>query len=151
MNMALKAEKWFLGKCEAEMRGQSRLAGLAQVAWDHAHGKDKTPGHILQAVGAAQAFLSAYPAVATQIRAASPVVALDLRSAGVLNEWTTFFTSKLASAKKDPKKNSYGPEKSGYRWSALESYLTRQYGGRVDGGGGGDYEFKVVLRLMVEF
>lgn len=140
--MGLKAEKWFLEKCMAEIRGQSRLAGLASRAWDHAHGNHSTPGHILQAVGAAQLFLAANPNLVRQICSASPAVPLDLAAAGVLAPWLTFFSSRSGP---------YGNSSYKYNWSTLGTYLTPKFGGRCVGGGGGDFEFKIVLRLIAEF
>jgi len=38
-----------------------------------------------------------------------------------------------------------------YNYDTLRGYLTPKYGGTRQGGGGGDNEFEIVLRLMADF
>lgn len=140
--MALKSEKWFFKKCLAEERSRSRLTYLASRALDLGLGGENTSGHVRQAVGAAQEFLAANPALRARIRAADPCQPLDLAAAGVLGPWTTFFGLRTGA---------YGKRAFGYSWDTLGGYLTGRYGGRCIGGGGGDNEFHIILRLTADY
>jgi len=62
----------------------------------------------------------------------------------VLSDWKRFLTTK---------KGEYGQARLGfqYNYNTLKGYLTPQYGGHRTGGGGGDNEFEIVLRLLAGF
>ena len=140
--MALKSEKWFFKSALAEERKRSRLTYLASRALDLGFGSENTSGHIRQAVGAAQEFIAANPTAVARIRATDSCQPLDLAAAGILGDWTTFFAGRTGP---------YGRATFGYNWDTLRGYLTGTYGGRRTGGGGGDNEFQIVLRLVGEF
>ncbi len=140
--MALKSREWFLGQCYEEVRRVGRLAFLANRALELGlSNKDNTVGHVLQACGAAQKFFDQYPPHKSIVRGASP--GEPYRPVGtVLRHWRGFFRTKT---------RSYGRANWGYNWDVLHSILTVKYGGLTRGGGGGDNEFEIVLRLMAEF
>ena len=142
--MALKSKEWFLGKCLEEERKTSPLGPLARRVLDLGLRREaKTAGHILQACGAAQKFLEAHPSHKRPIRKSSPLEPFPLhKSSTMLKDWNIFF-------RRQPEK--YGHPRFGYNWDTLRTYLTRRYGGKHIGGGGGDSLFKMVLRLMAEF
>ena len=59
----------------------------------------------------------------------------------VLQSWLTFIA---------PKAGRYGRLDFDYDYNILKSYLTPRLGGHRQGGGGGDYEFRLCLRLIPE-
>lgn len=139
--MPLKSREWFFGCCYKEVKKFSTLAYLANRALELGFGKEKTQGHILQACGAVQIFFQQYPNHKKVVSQASPFYPYKLKGR-ILNDWLTFLTSK---------NGPYGPKKFGYKWDTLKTYLTTKYGGRTTGGGGGDNEFEIVLRLLADF
>jgi hypothetical protein len=140
--MALKGPLSLLGRALVEERGNTQLGYLSARALDLGVRKtDSTRGHLFQAVGAVQRFLEAYPQHVATIKAASP---LDpYKPAGqVLADWNTFIGANAGA---------YGNVKFGYNYDTLKGYLTPKYGGTRLGGGGGDNEFEICLRLGAEF
>jgi hypothetical protein len=140
---AIKGERWFLGRCYKEVRKLSKLAYLANEALEFAFGKVKTQGHIKQAVGAVQAFLQRHGQYKSAIINSSPLEPYNLaaNNTRACNAWKKFLQARSGK---------YGPRKQ-YDWNTLKGYLTQKYGGTRTGGGGGDYEFEIVLRLVAEF
>jgi hypothetical protein len=140
--MALKGRDWFFGKCLIEERKITKFAYLsADVLRLGLLGTEHTQGHISQACGATQMFLSRFPNHKSTISRQSSVDPYRLEG-DVLRDWVSFLSGKSGS---------YGQKRFCYSWDHLKNCLTRQYGGRCSGGGGGDHEFKIVLRLMVKF
>lgn len=131
-----------LGRCYEEVRKPSALAYLANRALELGlTNRDNTVGHILQACGAAQKFFAEYPAHKAAVQATHPGQPYGPQGQ-VLRDWRSFFNGKTGD---------YDRPKFGYSWDVLHTILTRKYGGRTHGGGGGDNEFEIVLRLMAEF
>jgi hypothetical protein len=139
--MGLRSREWFFNCCYKEVKKSGKLAYLANKALELGFGKENTQGHILQACGAVQKFFQEYPQHKTAISIASPVDPYEPKSQ-MLKDWLTFFNSKTGP---------YGRRRFGYNWDYLRTYLTRKYGGQTVGGGGGDNEFEIVLRLMADF
>jgi len=139
--MGLKSREWFFGRCYKEVRKIGTLAYLSNKALELGFGKENTQGHILQACGAVQIFFQQYPHHKKTISQAPPLDPFALKEQ-MLKDWLTFFDSKAGK---------YGQRKFGYNWDALRTYLTTKYGGRTTGGGGGDNEFEIVLRLLADF
>ena len=139
--MGLRSREWFFGRCYKEVKKVGALAYLANKALDLGFGKENTQGHILQACGAAQKFFQQYPRHKTTISQDSPLHPYALQGQ-MLRDWLSFFISKTGP---------YGRRGFGYNWDSLRTYLTTQYGGRTVGGGGGDNEFEIVLRLIADF
>jgi hypothetical protein len=143
--MGIKGERWFLGKCYKEVTKLSELAYLANKALKLAFGKENTQGHIKQAVGAVQAFLQKHGQYKSAIKSSSPLEPYNLaNNTQACNDWKDFLQAQSGN---------YGPprNKNEYNWDVLKGYLTPKYGGTRTGGGGGDNEFEIVLRLVAEF
>jgi len=103
--------------------------------------RDSTRGHLFQAAGAVQKFLEAHPEHVATIQAASPLE--PYKPAGqVLADWSAFI---------DEQEGAYGHGRFGYNYDTLKGYLTTKYGGMRTGGGGGDNEFEICLRLGAAF
>jgi hypothetical protein len=142
--MALRYPLWFLGECLDEERGRTQLGHLASRALDLGLKRtDSTRGHVFQALGAAQGFFDEYPKHKLTISRASPSEPYKPKGP-VLSDWKRFLTTK---------KGEYGQARLGfqYNYNTLKGYLTPQYGGHRTGGGGGDNEFEIVLRLLAGF
>ena len=139
--MGLKSRNWFFGKCLSEERERTRLTFLSAKALNLGlSGNENTQSHILHACGAVQMFLTTFPRYKTIIRQSS---AETYKPEGdLLRSWLRFLSSNSGS---------YGRQNFGYNWDTLKSCLTRKYGGVCSGGGGGNNEFEIVLRLMAEF
>ena len=137
--MGLRSKEWFYGQCYQQVRGVTRLAFLANKALELGFRKEKTGGHILQACGGVQAFLDKYPRYKKAVRGSSPTEPFRLQGK-MLRSWVAFFSSKSGVHR----------QRFNYNWESLRTYLTRKYGGKCRGGGGGDNEFEIVLRLMAE-
>jgi hypothetical protein len=138
--MALKAPLWMMGKCLDEERKRSKFSYLASRILDLGlKGKDRARGHIFQAWGAVQQFLEEYPQHKATIKNASAVDPFA-PSGLILHDWMAFFARQPTGA--------YG--RFGYNWDTLKGYLTPKYGGSRSGGGGGDNEFEIVLRVAAE-
>jgi hypothetical protein len=128
-------------KCLDEERKASKLSHLSARCLDLGLKKtDSTRGHVFQACGAVQKFLEAYPQHKSSISASSPVDPYK-PTGKVLADWKTFLSSHSGTG-------TYGQGQWGYNYDTLRGYLTRKYGGRRTGGGGGDNEFEIVLRLV---
>lgn len=140
--MALKGPLWLLGRALVEERNRTPLGHLAARALDLGLRKtDSTRGHLSQATGAIQIFLQAHSAHAATIRAASPLE--PYKPTGQMqNDWKTFFAGH---------DGAYGQKTFGYNYDTLKGYLTPKYGGVRTGGGGGDNEFEICLRLGAAF
>lgn len=140
--MALKGPLSLLGRALVEERNRTALGYLSARALDLGLRKrDSTRGHLFQAAGAVQRFLEAHPEHVATIQAASPLE--PYKPAGqVLADWTDFI------AEHD---GTYGQGRFGYNYDTLKRYLTPKYGGTRTGGGGGDNEFEICLRLGAAF
>ncbi len=141
--MGLKSREWFFGECYKQVRKKTKLEALADKALQLGFKKEMTGGHILQACGATQLFLRKHPEHTPTIRHSSSKKPHRLRGQ-VLEDWLDFFGSKRG-------KTTYDKKAFQYNWRSLRTYLTPKYGGRPKGGGGGNNEFEIVLRLMAEF
>jgi hypothetical protein len=140
--MPIKGEREFLKWCYEEVRKQSKFASLADRALELALGVENTQGHIKQAVGAVQLFLRKFPSHRATIGASSPLKPYNLAAnVRACRDWKDFLRGKSGK---------YGPRRQ-YDWDVLKRYLTPKYGGTRRGGGGGDNEFEIVLRLVAEF
>lgn len=140
--MALRGPLWLLGCALVEERNRTPLGYLSGKALDLGlRKKDSTRGHLFQAAGAIQGFLEAHPEHVPTIRAASPLE--PYKPAGqVLNDWKLFLAGRAGV---------YGHGKFGYNYDTLKGYLTPKYGGTRAGGGGGDNELEICLRLGAAF
>lgn len=140
--LALKSRQWFQNKCYREVRDGGSLADLANRAMELGLGNvDNTTGHIMQAVGAVQEFFEAHPEHLKTVRASSAQIPYALQGQ-IREDWLAFFSQQSGT---------YGKEDFGYNWDTLRNILTRKYGGRTTGGGGGDNEFEIVFRLIASF
>ncbi len=140
--MALRGRNWFLGKCLAEERRRTKFSFLCGKALDLGLiGTENTQGHISQACGAAQVFLNRFPNHKRSIIGESPFEPYKARGA-LLRDLRGFLSTKTGTN---------GRPDFNYSWDTLKSCLTRKYGRGCSGGGGGDNEFEIVLRLMAEF
>ena len=142
--MALKSKEWFYKRCLQEVQSFSPLAHLCWDILSKGIGqKDMTRGHVTQAIGAAQEFLRKYPKHRSTIKNADRTQPFGIEShPAVLHDWRSWLAIK---------KGRYGQGAFGYSYKTLKGYLTKNLGGRVKGGGGGNDEFKRVLRLVAEF
>jgi hypothetical protein len=139
--MGLKSRNWFFGKCLVEERKRTKLTFLSAKALDLGlTGNENTQSHILHACGAAQEFLTNFPRHKKSITQA-PAEPYKLEGS-ILRDWLRFLLSNS---------DGYGRKSFGYNWDTLKSCLTHKYGGRCSGGGGGDNELEIVLRLMAEY
>ncbi len=140
--MALKGPLWLLGRALVEERNRSTLGHLSARALDLGLRKtDSTRGHMIQATGAVQIFLEAHPEHVATIKAASPLAPYK-PAAQVLNDWKAFLATHAGP---------YGRGSFGYNFDTLKGYLTPKYGGSRMGGGGGDNEFEICMRLCAAF
>jgi hypothetical protein len=142
--MALKGPLWLLGKALTEERNRTALAHLSSKALDLGlRKKDSTRGHMFQAIGAIQQFLIAHLQHKGTIVAASPFQPYE-PAGQVLKDWKAFLQNHSGT---------YGNAKFGfgYDYDTLKGYLTKKYGGTRTGGGGGNNEFEICLRLAAAF
>lgn len=102
---------------------------------------DATRGHVFQAAGAVQQFLIAHPNHVATIAAASQIEPYKAKGV-VLNDWLQFMAAQSGA---------YGRSQFGYNYNTLKGYLTNKYGGTRKGGGGGDNEFEICMRLIAAF
>lgn len=143
--MALKSKEWFYKICLQEVKKHGRFSHLAWDILEKGVGqKDSTRGHVTQAIGVAQEFLKDNPRFKSRIRRADPTrpfdVSADPKMQATLKNWL---------AKKPSK--TFGKKTFGYSFKTFKNVMTPTVGGRRTGGGGGNDEFKRVLRLMAEF
>src|SRR5207249_1114470 len=76
--MALKSKEWFYKQCLHDVKRVTRFAHLAQDLLEKGIGqKDKTRGHVTQAIGATQQFLDDHPEHRATIQATDPTLPLD--------------------------------------------------------------------------
>jgi len=96
----------------------------------------------VQLLGATAFFVDS-PSHISTVKAADPTKPYDIAGDKKLRkDWTTWISGKG---------NDFGRSSFGYNYTTLKNYLTPSLGGTRFGGGGGDDEFKRVLRLLVEF
>ncbi len=142
--MALKSKEWFYKQCLQEVKQFGRLGHLCWNILEKGIGQsDSTRGHVTQAIGACQTFLLKYPQHCQTIRNADPTQPFDIIANGsIQNDFRNWLAKN---------KGKYGKKAFGYSYSTLKKLLTPSLGGKCRGGGGGNDEFKRVLRLMAEF
>ena len=139
----LKSKEWFYKECLKHIKEHTRFDHLCWDILDKGIGqKDSTRGHVTQAIGATQDFLTDYREHIATISAADTTMPFDIRGQ-VLEDWKQWFKSRA--------RRRYGDPRFGYNYRTLSGYLTPKLGGTRTGGGGGTDEFKRVLRLMAEF
>jgi hypothetical protein len=73
---------------------------------------------------------------------ASPPNQVYQPGSSFLADWQAFLAAKHGP---------YGRPDFGYNYDTLKGYLTPQFGGHRAGGGGGNHELKLCLRLIAEF
>jgi hypothetical protein len=140
--MAIKGPLWLMAKCLEEERSRGKLTFLSGRALDLGIRKsESTRGHIFQACGAVQAFFEDFPNHIATVKNSSPVEPFK-PTARILRDWLSFI---------DTKSGSYSQRKFNYNYDTVKNYLTPKYGGIRHGGGGGDNEFEIALRLVAEF
>lgn len=142
--MALKSKEWFDKECRGLEQGGGPLATLARETADKSIGQsDGTRGHIKQAVGVSQNFLIDYPQHAPTIRNANPAQPFDISShPAIQDDLKTWISSKSGS---------YGRADFGYNYDTFKNNVTHTLGGSRTGGGGGNDEFKRVIRIVAEY
>ena len=140
--MALKGPLWLLGRALVEERNRSTLSYLSGRALDLGLRRaESTRGHLFQAAGAVQRFLEAHQEHVTTIVAASPLEPYK-PTGQMLDDWIAFLAER---------EGSYGHRRFAYNYDTLRGYLTPKYGGTRTGGGGGDNEFEICMRLSAAF
>lgn len=138
----MKSRQWFQGECSNQIRDNGPLLILSKRAMDLGpNNMDNTTGHILQAIGASQVFFSEFPNHLGTVRRAPTDVPFALTGT-ILSDWLKFFSQHTGK---------YGSQRFGYSWDTLRNILTKKYGGKVTGGGGGDNEFEIAFRLVAHF
>ncbi len=142
--MALRSKEWFYKQCLREVKQHGRFCHLCWDILEKGIGQtNSTRGHVTQAIGVCQEFLGAHPNVIATIQAADPTAPFDVpHNPQVRNALTTW----LANCQ-----GPFGRSSFGYDYDTFKNIVTPSLGGTRHGGGGGDDEFKRVLRLMVEF
>lgn len=142
--MALKSKEWFYKQCLREVKGFHRLSHLCWDILEKGVGqKDSTRGHVTQAIGASQGFLRAYPQHRGAIRRSDPTLPFNVGShPRIRNDLRRWLAGKTGP---------YGRSSFRYSYDVLKGILTPTLGGTRHGGGGGDDEFKRVLRIMADF
>jgi hypothetical protein len=142
--MALKSKEWFYKQCLREVKRHDRLCHLCWDILEKGIGQtDSTRGHVTQAVGVSQEFLAAHPNLVATIQAADPTRPFDVSaSTQVRNALRTWLAGR---------QGTFGRQAFGYSYDTFKNIVTPGLGGTRHGGGGGDDEFKRVLRLMAEF
>ena len=138
----MRSRQWFQDECYKQIRDNGPLAGLSKRAMELGlDNMDNTTGHVLQAIGASQEFFLKFSKHLKTVKSAPTDVPFALTDP-ILSDWLTFFSEH---------NGTYGREIFGYSWDTLRNILTRKYGGRVTGGGGGNNEFEIVFRLVAGF
>lgn len=142
--MRLKTVKWYFGKCLVEERKHGHLCHLAYKSLtDGLIAQTSTQSHVQHSVGAIQFFFNKYPQHKQSISTMLPAP-LDAKSAQmkpIITDWKNYFAKQSGV---------FGPNDQ-FSWDILRRELTDVLGGSVTGGGGGDFEFKSVLRLLSAF
>jgi hypothetical protein len=142
--MALKSKEWFYKQCLNEVKQYSPLCHLCWDILEKGIGqRESTRGHVTQAIGVCQKFLSTHRNLVEIIKAADPTRPFDVSQntqvRGALRTWIA------------GRAGTFGPTSFGYNYDTFKNIVTPGLGGTRRGGGGGNDEFKRVLRLMVEF
>jgi hypothetical protein len=142
--MALRSKEWFYKNCLKEVKGHTRFSHLCWDILEKGIGqKDSTRGHVTQAIGACQQFLSEYPYHVDVIRKSDATVPFDVSSHATVRKDLVQWLKQRSGA--------YGPKAFGYNYDTLRNILTPTLGGTRRGGGGGNDEFKRVLRVLAEW
>ena len=142
--MALKSKEWFYKECLREVKEHGRFSYLCWNILEKGIGQsDHTRGHVTHSVGVAQQLLARNPSLAPVIREADPTRPFDVAG----NPQVSTALKKLVSKKN----NDFGKKSFGYSYKTFKSIMTPALGGKRKGGGGGNDEFKKVLRIMAEF
>ena len=137
--MALHGTRWFYGECRRLENSGSPLAPLAAQAIDLGIGGiHKTRGHMNHSIGAAQRFFQLYPQHRAAVVASAPDTPYSLAVSHFLTDWLNLVGG------------ASGPFGSEYNWDTLKNLLTPRYGGTRTGGGGGDNELEIAIRLAAE-
>ncbi len=142
--MKLKSKEWFYKLCLGEVKQHGRFCHLCWDILEKGIGQtNSTRGHVTQAIGVSQQFLAGHPNLIPTIRAADPTHPFDVsHNTKVRNALTTWLAAR------------HGPfdrASFGYSYDTFKNIVTPSLGGTRHGGGGGNDEFKRVLRLMAEF
>lgn len=142
--MALKSKEWFYKNCLQQVKGHGPFSHLCWDILEKGIGQvNATRGHVTQAIGVAQQFLDAHPNLVAVIQAANPTLPFDVaQNAQVKKALKTWLATKSGS---------FGKTAFGFNYGTFKNIVTPNLGGTRKGGGGGDDEFKRVLRLMAEF
>ena len=140
--MGLKSPTWFLARAYKEEKNRSRLCHLSARALKLGlSGEHGTRGHIKHPIGATQRFFEQYPQHLPTVRASSELDHFK-PSGQLLADWLAFMAANSGP---------YGNKAYGYSYTTLKGLLTAKYGGHRTGGGGGDNEFEIVIRLVAAF
>jgi len=142
--MALKSKEWFYKQCLREVKRHDRFCHLCWNILEKGMGQsDSTRGHVTQAIGVSQQFLTDHPNLIPTIKAEDPTQPFDVpQNATVRNALKAWLAGHHGT---------FGRAAFGYSYDTFKNIVTPSLGGTRTGGGGGDDEFKRVLRLMVEF
>lgn len=135
--MAVKGSRRLLRECYKQVRQMTDLAPLSHRALELGLGGENTAGHLHHAFGAVQVFFDRYPQHKQTIAAASPLQPYRLTEE-IQEDWIAFL---------DEKHGDFGSGDYRYNWDKLRRVLTPRCGGTRDGGGGGDNELEIALRL----
>ncbi len=142
--MALRSKEWFYKQCLREVKQHGRFCHLCWNILEKGIGQtDSTRGHVTQAIGVCQQFLAAHRPLIAIIQSADPTLPFDVPNNRTLrNALGTWIAHR---------QGPFGKSSFGYNYDTFKNIVTPNLGGTRHGGGGGDDEFKRVLRLMVEF
>lgn len=142
--MALRSKEWFYKQCLRQVKEHGRFCHLCWDILEKGIGQtNSTRGHVTQAIGVCQEFLSAHPNLVATIQSADPTLSFDVSSnKRVRNALRTWLADR---------EGTFGRESFGYSYDTFKNIVTPSLGGTRHGGGGGNDEFKRVLRLMAEF
>ena len=140
----MKSKDWFYKQCLVEVRQYSPFAYLCWDILQKGIGQaDATRGHVHHSIGAVQKFLARHRHFLERIRNSDRTRPYPIDDdEEMLDAWIEWFRDQAGE---------YGPHSSKYSFDTLRTYLTRHLGGRQTSGGGGNDEFKKVLRLTPEF
>ena len=142
--MALKSKEWFYKQCLNEVKKYSPLCHLCWDILEKGMGqRDNSRGHVTQAIGACQEFLQAYSVHIPTIKSSDPTHPYNIVGNSIMQANLKSWISSRSGA--------YGRSSFGYNFDTLKRILTPSLGGTCSRGGGGDDEFKRVLRIIVHF
>jgi hypothetical protein len=142
--MKLKGKEWFYKKCLLEVEQHGRFSHLCWDILQKGIGQtNSTRGHATQAIGACQVFLNKHKKLIQVVKAADPTFPFDVSSNSIVSKALKKWLATCNGA--------FGKGAFGYDYDTLKKILTPTLGGTLTGGGGGNDEFKRVLRLMAEF